>query len=761
MSSYKQTSIRIAGIMLLGLFFAACSGGDDGKDGTDGAAGPVGPAGPAGPEGPSSGGGVPIDSADRINIAVTGVDVPAGGGAPTVFLTLTNDLEQGLKDLPAGDIRFVLAQLTPGSDGGSSEWQSYITRDTGGIVDGQATAEKGSDGALVDNGDGTYEYTFASDLTAYPAGPVFDATKTHRLGIEIRGQAPISSNGIHDFVPAGGVPMFERKIVDNDTCDACHDRLEFHGGPRTDVEYCVTCHNPYSVDGDSGNTVDMKALMHNIHSGRDGYVIFGHNNSEHDYSDIHWTQDVRNCQTCHEENDLNTPQASNWRLVPNRASCGTCHFDDGDPANGEHDYAIEDGTHPFGQQFADDTQCTLCHGPDSVIADAIIANAHAIPEDIAAEAFEYKVVGITDTNPGDTPTASIQVLNPKDPNYAADPESTAYDINDPAGPFQASRARLRLDIAWTTDMLANLDPNGELGRPAADGAPFGPIAIDFLTDATTTDGITFTKMAPAAIPSTATGSGLAILEGRPRVEVDIDGTPTMVSLAVAANSLPFAITDTDDMGDPDPQDRRKIVDIGKCNDCHKNLSLHGDNRSGNTEVCSTCHNPNATDIQQRGVADSDCDNDLGPTEVTIDLKRMVHQIHSGNTAICGYNNSAHSYFDVVYPGHLNNCEGCHLPGTFYPVDGDEVLATTVLTGADRSILSDDTAISPNTAICSGCHASGLAIEHMIHNGGDFEAGKDETGALISSSVETCELCHDQGRSADVSEMHGVSGFEFN
>jgi OmcA/MtrC family decaheme c-type cytochrome len=245
------------------------------------------------------------------------------------------------------------------------------------------------------------------------------------------------------------------------------------------------------------------------------------------------------------------------------------------------------------------------------------------------------------------------------------------------------------------------------------------------------------------------------------VEVDIDGTPTMVSLAVAANSLPFAITDTDDMGDPDPQDRRKIVDIGKCNDCHKNLSLHGDNRSGNTEVCSTCHNPNATDIQQRGVADSDCDNDLGPTEVTIDLKRMVHQIHSGNTAICGYNNSAHSYFDVVYPGHLNNCEGCHLPGTFYPVDGDEVLATTVLTGADRSILSDDTAISPNTAICSGCHASGLAIEHMIHNGGDFEAGKDETGALISSSVETCELCHDQGRSADVSEMHGVSGFEFN
>jgi OmcA/MtrC family decaheme c-type cytochrome len=270
---------------------------------------------------------VPIDSAERINIAITGVSVPAGGDAPTVSLSLTNDLELGLKGLPAGDIRFVLSQLSPGTDGGSSEWQSYVTRDTGDIANGQATTETATAGSFVDNGDGTYEYTFAQALTAYPAGPVFDATKTHRLGVEIREQAPISTNGIYDFLPAGGAPLFERKIVDNDTCNACHDRLEFHGGPRTDVEYCVTCHNPYSTDGDTGNTVDMKALIHNIHSGRDGYVIEGYRGRVYDFSDTVWTQDPRNCQTCHEENDADTPQASNWRLVQNRASCGTCHFD--------------------------------------------------------------------------------------------------------------------------------------------------------------------------------------------------------------------------------------------------------------------------------------------------------------------------------------------------------------------------------------------------------------------------------------------------
>ncbi len=221
--------------------------------------------------------------------------------------------------------------------------------------------------------------------------------------------------------------------------------------------------------------------------------------------------------------------------------------------------------------------------------------------------------------------------------------------------------------------------------------------------------------------------------------------------------LTFAITDER------AQVRRQIVNINTCNDCHKNLALHGDNRSGTTEVCSACHNPNATDIAQRGVAGSDCDTQLGPVETSIDLKRMVHQIHAGKAAVCGYNNSAHSYSDVVYPGHLNNCEGCHVKDrdTFYPVDAARVLATTIRTGADRSILADDVAISPNTSVCSSCHDDTLAIEHMKQNGGSFAAGKDENGTLVSSGVETCELCHGKGRSADVKEMHGVDEFQFN
>jgi hypothetical protein len=101
---------RIASLILFGLFLAGC----EGNDGATGPAGPEGPPGQPGQPGPSTGGGVPVDSAERINIAVTAIDVPDGSSRPTVSLTLTNDLNQGLFGLPDSGINFVLSQLTPG-----------------------------------------------------------------------------------------------------------------------------------------------------------------------------------------------------------------------------------------------------------------------------------------------------------------------------------------------------------------------------------------------------------------------------------------------------------------------------------------------------------------------------------------------------------------------------------------------------------------------------------------------------------------------
>jgi hypothetical protein len=50
---------------------------------------------------------------------------------------------------------------------------------------------------------------------------------------------------------------------------------------------------------------------------------------------------------------------------------------------------------------------------------------------------------------------------------------------------------------------------------------------------------------------------------------------------------------------------------------------------------------------------------------------------------------------------------------------------------------------------------------MTQNGGDFMAGKDDTGAISSSGSETCQLCHGPGATADVAEAHGIDTFESN
>jgi len=720
--------------------------------GCDGDSGPQGPAGPPGaPGAPGPGGGIPVSSAERINVEVTGVSIPAGGGAPVVDVRLSNDLDQGLKGLPAANIRFVISQLTPGTNGGSSEWQSYVTRASAGIPDAQASTETATAGTFVDNGDGTYQYTFAMALADYPAGPVFDATKTHRLGIEIRtssgGFLPENvpaNNAPFDFVPGGGAPLFTRLIVDSNTCNACHDNLELHGEARFDVEYCVQCHNPYSIDGDTGNSVDMKVMVHKIHRGiglANGYQIVGFGGTLHDYSDVVFPQDVRNCQTCHAEDDPATPQAANWRLVANRTTCGACH-DDIDFANAGH---------PGGFTFVDDTQCLDCHGPTGTVLNAegrLVQTpiAHELLAQQASAEFEFNVLSITGTGAGEFPEVTFSVTDPTN-------NDAAYDIGmDAAFTACDGTSRLAVDLAWNTAEFTNRDSGQSPSQPVS----INPLPACGGASTDNLDG-TYTVTSPVALPATVSGSLAAGLEGHPWKDLNGDGMTSFSERIAVTNAIGYEGIDA-----APAMPRRSVVDIVKCDDCHNRLSVHGSNRTGNPEVCATCHNPNATDINRRA---GQCLADLGADDTPIDMKYMVHALHaSGYTGVsydvCGFGNST-NVFDFVYPGRLNNCEGCHVEGGYYPVDGTVVLGTTVDVGADVASPTDDTVISPNTAVCSTCHTSALAAEHMRQNGGDFAATKAADSTLISAGVETCGLCHGPGRLADVKEVHGVGTFRFN
>jgi OmcA/MtrC family decaheme c-type cytochrome len=175
-------------------------------------------------------------------------------------------------------------------------------------------------------------------------------------------------------------------------------------------------------------------------------------------------------------------------------------------------------------------------------------------------------------------------------------------------------------------------------------------------------------------------------------------------------------------------DRRDVVDVDKCNACHdaagQGVSLHGNNRTGEIQVCVICHNPNATDINQRPMPPAVGSD--GKAEESIDMKRMIHQIHSGaelaeGVVFYGFGNTEHDYGRVEFIGNRMNCETCHDSGTYGVVQAAAALPSTIDTGADAADPDDDLNISPIAAVCSSCHDDSAATDHMKLHGASFQA----------------------------------------
>lgn len=741
----RASLLALLGLSLLGL--AAC----EGDNGPQGAQGPDGPGGPTGPTGPTGGAApVPITTSSLGGIVpdVTGVFVPTDTGKPVVTFFVVDEQGRPLTGLAPANVSFALARLVTNATG-QRQWEAITLRTEspgsgtwpGTVPAQQGTTEPGTSGALVDNGDGTYTYTFATDVRAVPGVP-FDANLVHRLGLEIRNYPAATSllvsNAPYTFTPATGGELTQsgREIVDDDTCEQCHDKLQFHGGPRTDTQYCVVCHNASSTDAQSGNTVDMTVMIHKIHYGHllpsvqagTPYVIYGFGNSANDYSEVEFPADVRECGTCHDEDDADTPQAQNWRTQPSTRGCGSCH-DDVDFATGANHAGI----------VATDAECSACHGPDSgfgLRADEV----HFVPERRAAEQFAYELLEVTNTAPGQLPSVRFRVNNPSG--------ATPWNIHSDA-PFTqcaGGASRLAIDIGWSTHPdYANLGS----GLVPAQPLQLNPLTACGGSSVANGDG-TFTATSTTPLPGTATGTAIVALEGHPAVDANADGAVDRIPVR---NVHAFA-----GVTDATPQPRREVVDIARCDQCHGVLTLHGNNRTDDLQVCATCHNPNATDIARR-VAGSQCVAELGADDVPIDFKYMIHAIHAGKIDVCGFGNTAIPFTGVTYPGHLNNCEGCHLPDTYYPVDATPatgVLPTTFDAGANLAAYTDDRAVTPNASACSACHDGASARTHMELNGASFAAAKTATGALASGTVETCGLCHGSGGVADVKTVHQVA-----
>jgi OmcA/MtrC family decaheme c-type cytochrome len=548
-----------------------------------------------------------------LTIKITSADIAADGTIKATFkLTDPRGLPlDRLGVVTPGNVNVSFVAATIPSN--ATQYTAYTTRvQTSPITGTAATQAAGeNNGTFAQIGDGEYTYTFRTKAPA-----TVDRGATHSIGAY--GSRNLSEfelgtqydDDVFNFIPAGGTVTKTRDVIKTATCNNCHDQLAFHGGSRRTMELCVMCHTPQTVDPDTGNTQDLVVLAHKIHMGSllpsvkagTPYKVIGNAQSVHDYSEILYPADVRNCESCHGKD--NAAQANAW-LRPSRAACGACH-DDVDFAAGKN--------HPVPQ--VSDNQCGNCHTPEGELEfDASIKGAHQIPrfsKNLPGVVFE--IVRVSDGVAGKAPTVT-------------------FSVKDKAGnPVDVSKmATLRMYYAGPTkDYAGFVQEDARSAKCAADGT------------------CTYTFTRPLA--NDAKGTFAVYIEGYNNATL-MAGTNKEQTLRDAGMNMVSYFSVDGSTVEP----RRKVVDIAKCNACHGNLAFHGDQRN-TVEGCVVCHNPNQTDAARRPAAQN-------PPE-TVDFRYMIHRLHRGSATpgeytVYGFGNVAHD-LRFGYPGDLRNCNACHV-----------------------------------------------------------------------------------------------------
>lgn len=595
-----------------------------------------------------------------LDLEVLEVDIAPDGTVAVDFM-ITDD-----KGLPLdidgiftpGEVSasFVLARIPEGE----THYVAYTTRTQTSPITGESAIQPTADsgGTFTKLSDGQYRYTFNTKLPAD-----FDADATHSIGIYA--ERDLSEfdlgeqvdNEVVDFVPSGGELPAIHDVVSTESCNQCHDPLAVHGGVRQDVELCVLCHYEGVIDPDTGNSVDMKVMIHKIHRGENlpsveagmPYQIIGFRQSVHDYSDVVFPQDIRNCDTCHRPP---AEQHEAWLLRPTRATCGSCH-DDVNFATGEN--------HPGGPTISDNF-CSLCHFPEGELEfDSSIMGAHTVPSQSSQlPGINIEILDVQNTNPGDNPTVFFTLTN------------------------DAGETLLPSDLSNLN--LAMAGPTTDYSFLSRENAQDASIPLD--------GGFTYTFEEP--LPGDAVGTFAVSAEARRNILLN-EGTTEEFSQREAAENpvFYFGVTDLE------PAPRRMVVSEANCEMCHNQLSLHGDQRN-NPEYCVFCHHPAADDAARRPLEEF-------PAR-TIDFKFLVHRIHRGEDlerefTVFGFGGTPHDYTEVLYPGDLRNCAKCHVDQTFQ-VPSAGILPTV----AAREFFSP---IPPNSAACLGCHDDVASAAHAF------------------------------------------------
>lgn len=751
--------------------------------------------------------------------------IPANNGTPSHWVNYI------VTTVPTGGAAVAASRPTSDREGrleylGNGKYRYTFARDIK-LIQGQVNAMTFS---------GNNRRNDLGDLT-------YDPTKTHRLVVAYGGNIPGTTpavayknaiNLVYDFVPSTGARVTsstsnatQRNIVLTKYCNECHgnpgdpNNLNEQGWglgvttphlDRVDTRYCAICHTSQRAYGRAistptngaftGNTYvtadvstadpstgevqilgEFVTMVHKIHMGSNltetGYSYAGLH-----FNEVAYPQSAALCRKCHRADTAQeqavTPQGNNWRAMPSRKACGSCH-DNVHFSTGTITEGTTTITHPV---QLNDASCNACHTPTAITE--VHAQAIVTPLNTEAPAglanFKYEIASAAvDTD--NVVTIKFRILRDGTPVTLNAPSAGATTAL--AG-FSGSPAFLFAYASpqFESDPDAPADFNN-LGRPAAQpdsvslanllntdfsavGSLSTPDSSGFYT-ATIRSSAVPTTSVPTPTPRPPFPAGAKMRT----VALQSYFTQTGFDASIAGrHTVAVSKTVTNDT------ERRKVVDPAKCRKCHEFFEAHGGQRVYETQVCVTCHNPNLStsgrSITNTRLAGFDAPelalaraillewypsfSTTAPTpefaaltfpETSNNFKDMIHGIHAGGTRtypfrdVRGDRLAVINGEEIAFPNMLGNCEACHISQQSYTPDavsalGAKALPSTHVTrnaalaggtqtaanvsAARRTVPNpEDLVVAPITAACVSCHDKPLAKAHMQANGAQLGA----------------------------------------
>jgi len=426
---------------------------------------------------------------------------------------------------------------------------------------------------------------------------------------------------------------------------------------------------------------------------------------------------------------------------------------------------------------------------DDFVGSPSVVVAFAVPQDGIAAPVDFNA----------TTSAYIKgVWNGSAPGTMTGPDASGYYTMTLTGVTVPDNATMLTGGVGYTYSLSGAQPLTQINLSAY---PATLVLPNISTSGTATTGMQGSMTCTATAPCTCTAAapcmrapagGTSTTSGTFTYGRQWNGTATLASCTTATPCTctagqPCFISYSGGVTYPAPNiwkvatgytGRRTIISNDNCNSCHAamgaNPTFHAGQRNDGP-TCAFCHTPNLTS-----------------SAWSANAKDFIHALHAAqvrsNPFMWAAASPTNNFANVTYPGVLNNCEQCHLAGT-YDLSAaasqsavPNMLPSTVATGSFSSASSSvfayspfvqvDTAygsgfsfdaatgittqaasttliVSPITAACSACHDSPAAHAHMTANGGTFY----EPRSTALAKTEQCLICHGPGRSSSIADVH--------